>query len=146
MKIDDVYRKINPTKFFNIEPTDVVEDANFISYFVIKAHIQSIIVVRIPDYEESQITEFDKIKNVYRTDTRMEPFYLQKTKFDISDFLKYKIFDVVIDKSKKAWLVNEVKNDAIFVQKFPPLKEDNFLYKIEAKDLKKIDSVWEVRP
>lgn len=144
MKIDDIYRRINPKKFFDIEPTDIIEDANIISYIVISARVNALKVIRIADFEEFEIKDLEAIKNTYRTDTRMAPFYLQKTKFDISDFSKYQILDVVIDKSKKAWLVNEVKNDAIFVQKYPLLKSANVLYKIEAKNINLIDSVWEV--
>ncbi|MCX6077696.1 MAG: hypothetical protein NTW78_12540 [Campylobacterales bacterium] len=144
MKIDDIYRKIRVKKFLDIEPTDVIEDARMIGYFVTGAHANNLTAVRIPDYEEIVIMDFEEIKNTYRTDTTYQPFFLQRAKFDISDFSKYQILDVIIDKSQKAWLVKEVKNDEIMVQKYPLLNKDNVLYKVNAKNTPQIESVWEV--
>ncbi|PNV83848.1 MAG: hypothetical protein C0627_03385 [Sulfurimonas sp.] len=144
MKIDDVYRKIRVKKFLDIEPTDIIEDAKMISYFVTGAHVNVVTAVRIPDYEKIEIKDFEDIKNTYRTDTTYKPFFLQRAKFDVSDFSKYQILDLIIDKSQKAWLVKEVKNDEIIVQKYPLLKSGNILDKATAKNITQIDSVWEV--
>jgi len=145
MNIDDIYRKIRVEKFLDIEPTDIIEDTNHISYIVMGAHINILNLIRMPDYEEIDITDFEAIKNTYRTDTTYKPFYLQRAKFDISDFSKYQILDVVIDASQKTWLVKEVKKDAIIMQKYPLLEKDNVLYMVDAKNIKLIDSVWEVK-
>lgn len=145
MKIDDIYRRIVTKKFLDIEPTDLIEDANMISYIVLGVHINTLEVISLPEFEAIEIKDFENIKNTYRTDTIRELFYLQRAKFDISDFSKYQILDVVIDKSQKAWLVKEISNDAIIVQKYPLLSKDNILYKVEAKNSNLIDSVWEVK-
>jgi hypothetical protein len=145
MSLDDVYRKIMAEKLRHIEPTDVIEDADMVSYIVIGADPNKLKVVRIPDYAVMEITDFAMIKNSYRADTTYEPFYFQRAKFDIADFSKYQISDVVIDKSKKTWLVYEVHDDAIIVQKYPTLNKDNTFHTINADEAHLIDSVWEMR-
>lgn len=145
MKVDDIYRRIVTKKFLDIEPTDLIEDANMISYIVLGVHINALEVISMPDYKAIEIKDFESIKNTYRTDTTYKLFFLQRAKFDISDFSKYQILDVVIDKSKKAWLVKEISNDVIIVQKYPLLSKDNILYKVDAKNINSIDSVWEVK-